>query len=283
MKEILTDSWAYLSCAINGQSSDPSRTLFFGLNSYSWCGPTSSTANYVASSYDKIVDDFGKTTIPLFFSEYGCNKVEPRVFDEVPVLYGNMTDVLSGGIVYEYYQQTANNYGLVWLYDNGTAELRVDYDNLQKQFNKLDTKALQSTDSSATMAKAPSCSSDLIKSGQFNTSFTLPSVPSGGQDLINNGVKNPKNGKLVSVTQTQVTLPVYGSNGNQLKNVAIKALPDDQSNTPNGQSTSGTSTSGGAQPSTSSSSKKNSAGRINVAGFSLAAMTTLFGFLFWIS
>jgi len=94
--DILTDSWAYLSCDINGQSSDPSRIDFFGLNSYSWCGPTSPTANYEASSYGKLIDTFGSTTIPVFFSEYGCNKIEPRVFDEVPVLYGNMTSVMSG-------------------------------------------------------------------------------------------------------------------------------------------------------------------------------------------
>jgi len=36
VSEILTDSWAYLSCDINGDSTDPSRSDFFGLNSYSW-------------------------------------------------------------------------------------------------------------------------------------------------------------------------------------------------------------------------------------------------------
>ena len=83
VKEILTDSWAYLSCAIEGKQDDPSRAEFFGLNSYSWCGPTSPTANYQASSYDEIIEQFGSTSIPIFFSEYGCNKVEPRVWDEV--------------------------------------------------------------------------------------------------------------------------------------------------------------------------------------------------------
>ena len=248
VKEILTDSWAYLSCAIDGKT-DPSRIAFFGLNSYSWCGPTSDTANYVASSYDQLVDKFGNTSIPIFFSEYGCNKVEPRVFDEVPVLYGNMTDVMSGGLVYEYYEETSNNYGLVWLYDNGTAQIRVDYDNLQSQYNKLDIKALESGNSSATMIQPPACSKTLIQSSTFNNSFVIPDVPSGGQDLINNGIKDPMNGKLVSVTQTQVALPVYGSNGGQLKGLAIKPLADDQSNTPNGGSTSGTTTSSGMNPS----------------------------------
>ena len=267
----MTDSWAYLSCDIDGKSSDPSRIAFFGLNSYSWCGPTSPTANYVASSYDQLIDEFGKTSIPIFFSEYGCNKVEPRVFDEVPVLYGNMTDVMSGGLVYEYYEENSNNYGLVWLYDNGTAQIRVDYDNLQSQYNKLDLKALESQNSSATMIGAPSCRSKLIQSNSFNKSFEIPNVPSGGQDLINNGIDNPKQGKLVSVTQTQVALPVFGSNGNQLKGLAIKPLADDQSNTPNGQSTSGTSTSSGSQP---SASKKSDAAHLKATAFVLAGFLT---------
>ncbi|KAG8527527.1 uncharacterized protein KY384_007679 [Bacidia gigantensis] len=234
VKEILTDSWAYLSCAIDGDQEDPSRIEFFGLNSYSWCGPTSSTANYVASSYDDLITEF----------------VEPRVWDEVSVLYGNMTSVMSGGLVYEYYQEESNNYGLVWLYENGTAEVRVDYDNLQNAYAKLDVKALQSGNSSATNIKAPKCSSDLISSDSFSKDFTLPSLPSGGQDLLNNGVKNPNRGKLVDVTQTQVALPVYGSNGKQLQGLAIKPLAQDQSNVP------GTGTSSGAQP---SSSKKSGA------------------------
>lgn len=75
VREILTDSFAYLSCDINEQSSDPSRIDFFGLNSYSWCGPTSSTANYGAAGYDVLISQFGNTSIPVFFSEYGCNKV----------------------------------------------------------------------------------------------------------------------------------------------------------------------------------------------------------------
>lgn len=248
---------------------DPSRIAFFGLNSYSWCGPTSDTANYVASSYDQLVDEFGKTSIPVFFSEYGCNKVEPRVFDEVPVLYGNMTDVMSGGLVYEYYEETSNNYGLVWLYDNGTAQIRVDYDNLQSQYNKLDIKALESGNSSATMIQPPSCSKSLIQSSTFNNSFVIPDVPSGGQELINNGIKDPMNGKLVSVTQTQVALPVYGSNGGLLKDLAIKPLADDQSNTPDGGSTSGTTTSSGSNP---SGTKKSEAVQLAATAYLLAGI-----------
>ena len=35
VRDILVDSWQYLQCAVNGQSNDPSRIDFFGLNSYS--------------------------------------------------------------------------------------------------------------------------------------------------------------------------------------------------------------------------------------------------------
>ena len=255
VSQILTDSWAYLSCDIDGNSNDPSRSDFFGLNSYSWCGPTSPTANYDASSYNILIDTFGNTTIPVFFSEYGCNKVEPRVFDEVPVLYGNMTSVMSGGLVYEYYQEASNNYGLVAFYSNGTAQLLIDYENLQKQFNTLDLKTLESMNSSATGIKSPECSSSLISNSGFNNSFVLPAVPDGVQDLIDNGVKTANQGKLVTVTDTAVTLPVYSVSGSLINNLAIKLIPNDESNEPNGATT----TSSGASPSTT---KKGAAGKV---------------------
>ena len=272
VSEILTDSWTYLSCDINGQSSDPSRSDFFGLNSYSWCGPTSLTANYDASGYNTVISTFGNTSIPVFYSEYGCNKVQPRVFDEVPVLYGNMTSVMSGGLVYEYYEEE-NDYGLVWIYDNGTAQLRNDYNALQKQYNTLDVKALESMDSSLASAKSPKCSGDLISSSGFNTSFTLPAVPSGGQKLIDNGIPNPNQGKLVSVTTTTVADAVYDANGNAIKNLAIKPLADNESNTPNGSNTSGQSSSTtGATP---SPTKKGAAGRNEIGARGLVVLLAL--------
>ena len=272
VSQILTDSWTYLSCDIDAQSSDPSRSDFFGLNSYSWCGPTSPTANYDASSYDTIISTFSNTSIPIFFSEYGCNKVEPRVFDEVPVLYGNMTSVMSGGLVYEYYEEE-NNYGLVWIYDNGTAQLRNDYNALQTQYNTLDVKALESMDSSATSAQSQRCSSSLISSSGFNTSFTLPRVPEGGQPLIDNGIPNPNRGKLVSVTTTAVAGTVYDANGNVIHNLAIKPLADDESNTPNGSNTTGQSSSTTAA--TPSPTKKGAAGRTEIGVRGLVGLLAL--------
>ena len=171
---------------------------------------------------------------------------------------------MSGGLVYEYYQQEDNNYGLVNIYDNETAEIRVDYDNLQKAYGKLDFKSLQSQNSSGTTIKAPTCGRDLIESDSFSSSFELPDPPEGAQDLIDNGVDGAREGKLVPVKDTKVALPVYGSNGEAMQNLAIKPLADDQSNTP-------TSVAGGARP---SESKKGAAsGRMNVGWLELALGT----------
>lgn len=245
VRDILADSFAYLSCYVNRQSTDMSRIDFFGLNSYSWCGDVT----FQEAGYDKLVEMFSNTTIPVFFSEYGCNKVQPRQFFEVQALYGvNMTGVMSGGIIYEYVQEVSNNFGLIDLYDNGTAALRGDYDSLQKQYNKLDIKRLQSGNASATALQSPGCSSDLITEGGFTKSFKIPSIPSGGQKLIDNGIENPNVGKLVPVTETTVPMDVYGSNGGLLKDLAIKPLPQDRSNTPNGQDTAGSTSPSGTSP-----------------------------------
>ena len=153
-----------------------------------------------------------------------------------------MTSVLSGGLVYEYYQEESNNYGLVNIYGNESAEIRVDYDNLQKAYAKLDFKALQSQNSSGTAVKAPTCGKKLISSNSFDSDFKLPDIPDGAQELIDNGAKGSKEGKLVAVKDTKVALPVYASNGKQMQNLAIRPLKDDESNTPS-------STTGGPVPS----------------------------------
>ena len=94
----------YFNCGPAEDSID-----FWGYNIYSWCG----TSSYSASHYEARTQEFSTYNVPAFFAEYGCNKVEPRPFDEVLELFGtNMTKVWSGGIVYMYFQET-NNYGKV--------------------------------------------------------------------------------------------------------------------------------------------------------------------------
>ncbi len=239
VREILLDTWQYLQCTTSGDSDDMSRIDFFGLNSYSWCG---GSATFESSGYNVLVSDFSNTTVPIFFSEYGCNRVMPRVFDEVEALYGpQMTPVMSGGLVYEYSQEESD-YGLVQLNANGTASLRTDYDNLQSQYNRLNITFLQSANSTATALRPPTCNSSLITTSSFSDNFTIPAVPDGAQDLIDNGIDNPNRGKLIEITQNNVPQTVYASNGNVVQNLAIRPLPSDQSNTPEGEDTSGSAT-----------------------------------------
>lgn len=96
----------YFNCA------QPSDTIdFWGYNIYEWCGDS----NYVSSGYIDRVAEFANYTVPVFFAEYGCNTqgggAAGRKFTEVAALYGsNMTQVFSGGIVYEYFEEQ-NDYG----------------------------------------------------------------------------------------------------------------------------------------------------------------------------
>ncbi|KAF2459110.1 Glucanosyltransferase-domain-containing protein [Lineolata rhizophorae] len=249
VREVLEDTWAYLQCAIDGDEDDMSRSDFFGLNSYSWCG---SDATFDTSGYDDLVEMFGSSTIPVFFSEYGCNDVQPRVFDEVQALYGRQMTSLSGGLVYEYSQEEAD-FGLVDIHSNGSVTLRVDFDNLQGQYNELDLSIIQSSNDTAVNLEPPECGRSLISSSQFSTDFDIPETPDDVADLISNGLDDPNRGQIVDVDETEVPMECYGTNGNVLEDLAIRPLPEDQSNTPSGEDTSGGATGTGAAPSATSS------------------------------
>ena len=176
VRPILEDTWAYLSCDnSNKGNEDLSRSDFLGLNSYSWCG---SDATFQTSGYDKLVEMFSNSTIPVFFSEYGCNEVQPRTFDEVPVLYGERMTVMSGGLIFEWTQES-NNYGIVDAYPNGTVYLRGDYDALAEKYGQLNMTLIENHNTTATNLKAPKCSAGLIGDNGISKDFDLPSVPDG--------------------------------------------------------------------------------------------------------
>ena len=87
------------------------RIDMYGINDYSWCGDASMTT----SQYSQQMKDFANYTVPLFFSEFGCNAKRPRPFSEIEAIYSTeMSSVFSGGLVYEYSEE-ASNYGLVEL------------------------------------------------------------------------------------------------------------------------------------------------------------------------
>lgn len=254
--------WAYLSCGTDADS----RSDFYGLNSYQWCGDST----WETSGYQGLVDTFSNTSVPLFFSEFGCNTVKPRPFGEISALYGDrMINSWSGGLVYEYTQEPSD-YGVVDIAKNGDATLLKDYDNLQSQYNKIDLKRI-TTRSNA--VDHPACSDKFIllgHSASFNTTMDLPVCPD--PDLITAGVGSKNIGKLVDVTTLNTPHKVFTSAGVQLKNIAIVPLPADKSNTPSGEVTSDAKDSGKAD---ASGDKPAIAGRVAGSMGAVAAATVV--------
>ncbi|RMZ91911.1 hypothetical protein DV736_g851, partial [Chaetothyriales sp. CBS 134916] len=274
VRPLLQGTFDYLSCALSNETSSSSKIDFFGLNSYSWCG----NATYQSSGYDVLVENFSNTTIPIFFSEYGCNLATPRVFSEVPTLYGpEMTKVFSGGLVYEYSEEP-NNYGLVNISSNGDIAIRTDYENLQKQYNSLDLNLLESQNDTATSLTAPGCNSI---QGLAGYSFNIPTRPDGVNDLINNGVPGNFPTAVSTVTDTKPTQAVTGPDGQAITGLELKVLPNDESNLP-GNNTSGTSEASPTTTTSSAGSSKtsNAAQRLDGVGLgNVAAGALTFGLL----
>jgi hypothetical protein len=83
---------------------------YWGYNIYEWCGKST----IKDSGYQEQIDFFKNYSVPVFFAEYGCNLPDgaaSRIWEETTALYSDeMTDVISGGIVYMYFQE-ANDYG----------------------------------------------------------------------------------------------------------------------------------------------------------------------------
>lgn len=224
VRDILFDTFHYFECSLEGDEDDMSKADIFALNSYSWCGDS----NFKKASYDELVAGFEKSTVPIFFSEFGCNTPSPRIFTEVGAIYGDqMTGVFSGGIVYEYTQEK-NNYGLVSMKEDGSAQLRPDYAALEEQYSKLDFEAIQGEEvPNDSPTKAPTCSPKLITDDSFNNNFTIPVPPPGAQKIIDDGVKPTPKGRLVEITNWDVKFTVKNADGSVITNLAVKPLKDD--------------------------------------------------------
>lgn len=196
----------YMSCGTESEGLSD----FYSINSYQWCGQQTISS----SGYDVLISQFSNFTLPLFFSEYGCNEVKPRTFGEVAAIYGSqMTPSFSGGLVYEFTQET-NQYGLVQLTD-GTARILPDFVALQSQHARI--SALP-TAIPASQVAAPTCPPP--SSYQYlNGSLTIPSLPEI-EVLIQSGV-NRAPGTITSAALTAATLVVQDVSGNAIANKVI--------------------------------------------------------------
>ncbi|KAH3674682.1 hypothetical protein WICMUC_003098 [Wickerhamomyces mucosus] len=156
----------YFTCGDDSVKAD-----FYGINMYEWCGEST----FKTSGYEDRTEEFANITVPLFFSEYGCNQVQPREFTEVAALYSDeMTDVWSGGIVYMYFEET-NNYGLVSI-DGDSVSTLADFNNYKTEIAKVTpTSAVSSSVSSSTAEL--SCPTEY---SYWEASTDLPPTPDSG-------------------------------------------------------------------------------------------------------
>jgi len=168
------DSFAnYLSCDPSNSNSNSSAIDLFGLNNYEWCGNSTFEASYAAKT-----GDFAGYNVVAYFSEFGCNQPSPRVWTEVPALFGSQaTPVWSGGLAFSYFpaESDQGEFGLVNISTDGsTVTPNTDFNNLQTMYNAvsfINTPA----QSAAPAASYPSCPQ---QNSTFLASTTLPPTPS---------------------------------------------------------------------------------------------------------
>ncbi|KAI3403581.2 gel1 [Candida oxycetoniae] len=158
------------------------RIDMFGINDYSWCGDASMTS----SQYSQQMKDFANYTVPLFFSEFGCNTKRPRPFSEIEVIYSTqMSSVFSGGLVYEYSEEQSE-YGLVTL-DDDKVTTNQDFDNLKSQLNKTSDPSGDGDYLDSSNDNGNNCPS---LSDLWNVTSEVPDTPLGALGYIR-GVVEP--------------------------------------------------------------------------------------------
>lgn len=143
---------------------------FYGYNMYEWCGNSS----YEESGYKDRTEEFSGYNIPFFFSEYGCNTIQPRTFTSVQAIYSDeMTEVWSGGIVYEWFEEV-NNYGLVSAIDSTSVSTMVDFNYFKSEISMVSPSLLTASDFTPTATTAQSCPTE---NSYWSAATKLPPMP----------------------------------------------------------------------------------------------------------
>lgn len=265
----------YLQCQISGEDDDDDSTSeFFGLNSYEWC---SGTSDWDTSGYGTLNSTLANTTIPLFFSEFGCNTNSPRTFDEIDDgLFGGLVNTFSGGLVYEYSQE-ASDYGVVEINSNGSVSYLEDFTYLQSQYKNANIPTIPEEDISD--IEKVDCDASYIESiyADFGADFDIPDQPDDIADLIENGVDTNNTGSLLDgLTARKSTYAIYDADGNEITDAIVVFSDEDEVNTQSNIPSSSISKT--IEPATASSSASSSS---NGAVYYQAPVQVSFvGFLF---
>ncbi|EPE36554.1 (Trans)glycosidase [Glarea lozoyensis ATCC 20868] len=187
----------YLAC-----DPDPKNNIdFFGLNSYEWCGDSS----YQTSGYANLQAMAKGYSIPIFFSETGCNQPANRLFTDQAAIFGpEMVDTWSGSIVYEWVEEV-NKYGLVNYGPNGKIygaapiPIQPDFDNLAAQWKSATPAAIAESAYTPSL-KAPACPS-ATGGWQVNGNIPMPTLaPEMITRLASNAVAAPPSGSPASAS-----------------------------------------------------------------------------------
>lgn len=214
---------------------------------------------------------------------YGCNKVRPRIWQEVDALYSEkMTGVFSGGLVYEFTQEP-NDYGLVSVKDEDVVILD-EFDSLGAAFGK--TPKQPTIPSSASNPTRPVDCPAASKLSGITANFTLPTTQ--GAEYIKNGVDKTKfvKGKFVSSPTFTTTHKITDSEGKEITDKTVKEVASyTQSPIPDGgigiNIGGGTGTGGstsGSGSGSSSSTKNNGAGSTKSITFGWSLGLVAIGF-----
>lgn len=196
----------YMNCG-----PDEVRSDFFAFNDYSWCN-----SDFATSGWDAKVKNFTDYGVPLFLSEYGCNKNTPRKFDELGALMSkDMTGVYSGGVMYEYSYEESK-YGIVDISGkDGSGDVSkhgdgAEYDNFKSSLKKnVAPSGDGGASASSHSSKCPEKASDWNVDPKL-----LPEMPKEAQKYMKDGAgKGP--GLTGSGSQTA------GDSGLSTKNVTL--------------------------------------------------------------
>jgi len=172
------ESNRYETAAFFNCGTDDERSDFFAFNDYSWCDPS----DYKTAGWDAKVEKFSNYSLPVFLSEHGCNK-NTRTFGDVKSLYSStMTGVYSGGLVYEYSQESSD-YGLVNI-KNGKVTERPDFDALKKAYKGTPNASGDGgyRPNAGGPSECPASSKDWLPEND-----DLPAIPEKAKKYLDNG------------------------------------------------------------------------------------------------
>lgn len=222
----------YLQC---NNDDDNSQSDFFGLNSYQWC---SGISDWTSSGYDVLNSTLSNATIPLFFSEFGCNTKTPRTFDEISEgLFGGLAYTFSGGLVYEYSEE-ASNYGVVEINDDNSISYLADFFNLQSQYKGASIPVLES--SQVTNDTMHTCDSSVITGiySGFGANFDLPEQSKDTKWVIDNGASGAYIGSLLdNLEPRKSNYTIYDTSSSEIASATVTFANVDKANSQTGGST----------------------------------------------